>query len=557
MLHTLHLQNFALVDDAEINLDDGFNVITGETGAGKSLILDALALCVGGRGGSDLVRFGSAAAEICAQFDSNDTVVQAWFDEQGRDFDGEIIIRRQLSEQGRSKAWINGVAASLSELKSLGSLLVNMHSQHAGLELLKPQFIIKWLDEVGKLKPLAAKVADTYHTWQQLDAQQKDSDNKQTQRLDRITLLSTKLADIEPLLSVDMVAVEQEYDELSNIEELICAASNAAELLDNNSDNPSVMTLLGRTLKLCEQHSHLSSCFSEAYDSLSSAFELIQDARAQLFDYAETQSLEPSRLEELNNLMSLAHRLSNKYRLPVVDLLNEAQDWQAELDALQAMPDSASLAQDVAHAYAAYLSAADELHKARLATAKTLCQHLQEGTAKLSLPHARFEFAFNPSAPTSFGLHEIDLLFSANVGMPPQPLHKVASGGELSRIALIMQVMSADSSNALPLLVFDEVDVGISGGTAQVVGELLRQLSKHQQIIAITHQAQVAACATAHLLVKKDQKDDGACSQFIALQGDERIYELARMSGGVHISDETLAHAKSLLDNINQATQQG
>lgn len=550
MLHTLSLHNFALVDDAQISLDDGFNVITGETGAGKSLILDALALCVGGRGGSDMIRFGTTSAELVAQFDSSDKAVAAWFDEQGRSFEGEIIIRRQISEQGRSRAWINGVAAGLSELKSLGALLVNIHSQHAGLELLKPQFIIKWLDEVGKLSPLASQVAQAYRTWQKLKACQDDQDNQQSLRFDRITLLSAKLADIEPLLTVDMTAIEQEYDELSNIEALIQAAYHGANLLDSDNDNPSVNTLLARSIKLCEQHSQLSSCFREAYDKLSDALELIKDTHATLADYADHQSLDPARLDELNQLMSLSHQLSNKYRLPISELISQAKDWQDELDKLHAMPDSDSIAQELAFAYDNYHTLAQSLHQARLDVAETLCHRLQEYTQKLSLPHARFEFAFVPAMASSTGLYEIDLRFSANLGMPMQSLHKVASGGELSRIALIMQVMSAGSSAALPLLVFDEVDVGISGGTAQVVGELLRQLSSHQQIIAITHQAQVAACATAHFLVQKEQKQDGACSHFHHLQGDERVYELARMSGGVHISDETLAHAKSLLDSI-------
>ncbi len=550
MLHALNLQNFALIDQHEVNFDAGFNVITGETGAGKSLLLDALSLCTGGRFDSAMVRHGAPYAELYAQFESHCPDVQAWFDAQGREWsDGEIIIRRQLSEQGRSKAWINGAPASLAELKSLGSLLVNIHSQHAGLELLKPQFVIEWLDRVAQLLPLAEHTQQAYHHWQHIKAKRQSLSEQMSNRLDRIDLLTAKLADIEPLLAVDMTAVETEYDELSNIESLIQNAYTATCALNNDGDAPDALGLLARASKLCEHNSHLSPSFAQCADLLSQAHELIYDASVILSEYADTQTANPARLQELDDLMSLAHRLSNKYRLPIGELLQDAHAWQQELDELHALPDVDSLEQDEKNAFDAYLHSAKHLQSARIKAAPVLCAKLEKQLSPLALPNAVCEFSFKPKQPNHYsaaGIDDIELLFSANVGIPKQPLHKIASGGELSRMALVMQVMSADTQSSRPMLVFDEVDVGISGGTAQVVGELLRSLGTHQQLLAITHQAQVAAAAHQHILVSKEHGEQTR-SQLCTLSHDERIKELARMSGGVDITDTTLAHAKDLL----------
>lgn len=551
MLHTLQLQNFALVDNDDITLHEGFNVITGETGAGKSLILDALSLCTGGRGGGDVVRYGTKTAELVAHFDSQDTHVKAWFDENEREFnDGEIIIRRQITEQGRSKAWINGVPASLHELKALGLLLVNIHSQHAGLDLLKPNYALHWLDTVAGLTDTATAVKTAYQHWQNLIEAQKKASSEASSRLDRINLLEAKLADIEPLMAVDMASVEASYEELSNIESLIQDAYQASALLDSDDDTPSVIDLLGRAIRLCEANSHLSQAFGEASNTLNDAYELIKDSASTLADYGENQSADPEELERLNAIMTKAHRLSSKYRTPIGELILEAKDWQDELDRLVALPDSDSLEADIQSAYQAYSELAHALQEQRSAIAPILCKTLKERLAPLALPTANCEFAFEPrQTPSAHGLYDIDLLFSANVGLPLAPLHKVASGGELSRMSLVMQVMRASTQAGLPLLVFDEVDVGISGGTAQVVGELLRDLGANQQLLAITHQAQVAACGHSHLLVEKEHADIST-SRFYPLTGEKRIRELARMSGGVNITEETLAHARSLLENV-------
>lgn len=548
MLHALNLNNFALIDSYELVLDKGFSVITGETGAGKSLILAALSLCLGGRGDSDWIRFGQKSADIYAQFVPT-PAAQKWLEAAGRTSEDTLIIRRQLSEQRRSRAWINGEPASLSELKSLGTHLVQMHTQHAALELLKPAYVVSWLDLVANLTDEARQVASAYDTWQQHLALANQANSEAIARLDRQTLLEARLADIEPLLGVNIAKVNARYDELSNIESLAQDACHAAAYLDSDSDEPSVLALLGRAIKLCESQSDLSAVFGEAYGSLIEAYDTIKDTHSTLLSYGESAELDEEELASLSNIIATAQKLSGKYRMPIEELIEQSQAWQDELLLLHTMDNPEELKRMANEAFLHYQTLSEDLHQKRLTAAPKVCQQLADYLAPLALPNAVCRFEFNQAKPSATGLYDIALLFGANVGMPLLPLHKVASGGELSRVSLVMQVMCA-ATGSLPLLVFDEVDVGISGGTAQVVGEMLRKLGKHQQILAITHQAQVAACAHAHLLVRKTHNNQ-TTSQIIALDADERVHELARMAGGVQITDETLAHAKSLLSALD------
>ncbi|STY90566.1 DNA repair protein RecN [Moraxella bovis] len=559
MLTALTLDNLALIKHHEIVFDERFNVITGETGAGKSLILDALSLCVGGRADAGMVRFGESEASVFGEFDvtDNDKVSQ-WFAEHERELEEDtLLIRRKISANGRSKSWINGVPASLSELKSLGSVLVNIHSQHAGLELLKPQFVIDWLDDVGGLHALKSATKDAFGTYQRLKKEADDARAMSTQRADRMALLSSRLSDIEPLMAVDIGEIEQEYDELSNLENLMQSALQAVTHLDN--DEMSVSGLLARSLKICDNLSDKSRVFAECSELLTQASEQIDDAVARLMDYAEQSLPDEERLDELNNLMGLAHRFAKKYHTTTDELTAQAGQWQAELEKLENLPDNETMDEQVAGAWDEYVSVADKLHHERTKIAPQIADELAHRLSALALPNASCLFEFSPKEPHQYGgsgMFDIALMFSANVGMPMQPLHKVASGGELSRMALIMQVMSAGvNQETRPTLVFDEVDVGISGGTAQVVGELLRSLGDHQQLFAITHQAQVAAAAHRHILVHKEHGEQ-TMSHLSIITGDRQIDELARMSGGVNITEATRAHVKGLLDDINKVKMQ-
>ncbi|MGO2226446.1 MAG: DNA repair protein RecN [Psychrobacter celer] len=557
MLVSLTLHQFALIAQHELSMAEGFNVITGETGAGKSLLLDALSLCAGERADSAMIRHGAAHADIYAQFDvANNALVAEWFAEHDRALDEpDVLIRRQLSQTGRSKAWLNGTPVSLAELKSLGTLLVNIHSQHAQQALLKPQFVVQWLDAMAQTTTLAAQTASSYQHYQQLKRRADEIASREALRHDRIQLLQSQLADIEPLLAVDYTDIEAEHEELSNIEALMMEASHGLHLLDNDTDEPDVMTLLGQAIKLCDNQLGVSQTFEQASEQLHLAQQQITEVIGLLSDYAEQQLPDPERLQTLDNLISLGHRLSRKHALPAVDLIEEANHWQAQLEQLENEPSSDAMAAQIEQAWQQYLLLATKLQKAREKAAPHISKQLVQQLQPLALPNARCEFVFtkkpDPSQYNAQGCHDIDLLFSANVGMPMQPLHKIASGGELSRMALVMQVLqatNADNDAAKPMLVFDEVDVGISGGTAQVVGELLRKLGQTQQLLAITHQAQVAAQAHQHILVQKHHQEQTE-SELIILTDSAQVDELARMSGGVTITDVTRDHARSLLSD--------
>ncbi|ELA09228.1 DNA repair protein RecN [Moraxella macacae 0408225] len=566
MLIQLTLQNLALMEYAEIQMHQGFNVITGETGAGKSLLLDALQLCVGGRTDVSLIRHGKSSAEIFAEFDICQLPdVQAWLQTQNYKIDDNcLLIRRQLSQQNktvRSKAWLNGSPISINELKILGNLLVNIHSQHAQHSLLQPQFVTKWLDSATGLTSLATSVYQAFLHYEKLKSQAKHHAKDEQFRLQQIQLLENQLADIEPISQINYKQIEAEYDELSNLENLMQQASVSLQLLDNDNGEPAIMSLLGRVIKLCENQASLSQTYADCTERLYEAQSILSEVSSNLADYGERQSLDPERLAILDEQLSTFHRLARKYQTTPEQLLANSNDWQAQLDKLTAVISPKAMAEEVNQAYQNYLTLAKQLDDARKQHAKKLATVLMERLKPLALLNVQAKFCFETlEKPQSFGLSNIELLFSANVGMPLQPIHKIASGGELSRLALIMQVIDAQgicrkqqnhTNNCLStkqLLVFDEVDVGISGGTAQILGELLRQLGKEQQIIAITHQAQVASMAHQHILVYKTQENQ-AKSHLQIIQDDAQVHELARMSGGINITKTTLEHARSLLAN--------
>lgn len=559
MLLYLTLHQFALIAEHEVRFVDGFNVITGETGAGKSLLLEALSLCVGERADSSMVRHGAENADIYAEFDVTDNqAVQTWFLENERELeDSELFIRRQLSSNGRSKAWLNGSPISLSELKSLGQLLVNIHSQHAQQALLKPQFVIDWLDAMAGIQKIAHETKRAYQRHARLKRQQANASEADAHRQDRIALLQNQLADIEPLLQVDYASIEAEHEELSNIESLMQEAGLAVQLLNHDgADEPDVMGLLGRAIRLCDNQVGVSATFEQVSELLYLAQQHISEASGLLNDYADQQLPDPERLYELNNLMSLAHRLSRKYNTTPEALIDESKAWQTELERLLQQPNSNDLQVKVDEAWQAYVEVAERLSELRRKSATAIAEQLVEQVRPLALPNAQCEFEFvrlqDASEYHADGMDNIQLLFSANVGMPMQPLYKIASGGELSRMALVMQMLKAtqtDKQELRPMLVFDEVDVGISGGTAQMVGELLRKLGKRQQLLAITHQAQVAAQAHQHILVQK-KHDTQSESILTVVTAEAQVEELARMSGGVTITEVTREHARSLLVNI-------
>lgn len=545
MLTHLTLINFALADHLAIDIEQGFNVLTGETGAGKSLLLDALSACLGERTDTNYVRYGSEKADITAVFTyQNNSPEAKWLQDHELDDDsGEIHLRRVIFATGRSKAWVNGRPSSLSELKELGRLLVQLYSQHSQQQLLEPPYPKHWLDRYNNFYVEANDVREAYSTWQRTIRLHQAALDAQATRLQRIGTLEHQIEELEEVIQTDYKEIEQEFDRLSHHEHIMQDCSYSLNVLDEAEQN--ITQEMSSIIRRLESHAGRSEQLSEIYNSLLNAQSEIDDATANLRQFIDRQSFDPERMEELNSKLEVFHRLARKYRTQPETLKEEYEAWQNELEQLHQLEDPETLAEQVEKSHEEFLEKAQHLDHIRREAAAPLAKQLTEQVKPLALPEAHFEFKFEPlEQPTAEGLSFIQLLFTANKGIPPQPLARVASGGELSRIALVMQVMNAEKTEA-EVLVFDEIDVGISGGTAEVVGRLLADLAQHVQLLCITHQAQVAAQSDQHLLVKKQQTDP-ASSTIVELDENQIIFELARMSGGVEINETTLQHAKQL-----------
>ncbi|MEO9280748.1 DNA repair protein RecN [Acinetobacter sp. WA-87] len=545
MLTHLTLINFALADHLAIDIEQGFNVLTGETGAGKSLLLDALSACLGERTDTNYVRYGSDKADVTTVFTYQDNSPEAkWLQDHELDDDsGEIHLRRVIFATGRSKAWVNGRPSSLSELKELGRLLVQLYSQHSQQQLLEPPYPKHWLDRYNNFYAEANDVREAYSTWQRTIRLHQAALDAQATRLQRIATLELQIEELEEVIQTDYKEIEQEFDRLSHHEHIMQDCSYSLNALDEAEQN--ITQEMSSIIRRLESHAGRSEQLSEIYNSLLNAQSEIDDATSNLRQFIDRQSFDPERMEELNSKLEVFHRLARKYRTQPETLKEEYETWQNELEQLHQLEDPETLAEQVEKSHEEFLEKAQHLDNIRREAAAPLAKQLTEQVKPLALPEAHFEFKFEPlEQPSSEGLSFIQLLFTANKGIPPQPLARVASGGELSRIALVMQVMNAEKTEA-EVLVFDEIDVGISGGTAEVVGRLLADLAQHVQLLCITHQAQVAAQSDQHLLVKKQQTDP-ASSTIVQLDENQIISELARMSGGVEINETTLQHAKQL-----------
>ncbi|MND38578.1 DNA repair protein RecN [compost metagenome] len=545
MLTHLTLINFALADHLAIDIEQGFNVLTGETGAGKSLLLDALSACLGERTDTNYVRFGHDKADVTAIFSYQAHSPEAeWLKSHELDDEsGEIHLRRVIFATGRSKAWINGRPSSLSELKEIGRLLVQLYSQHSQQQLLEPPYPKHWLDRYSNFYQPAQAVREAYSTWQKDIRQHQAALDAQATRQQRIETLALQVEELEEITQIDYKEIEQEFDRLSHHEHIMQDCSYSLDALDEAEQN--ITQDISTIIRRLESHAGRSEQLSEIYNSLLNAQSEIEDATANLRQFIDRQSFNPERVEELNAQLEIFHRLARKYRTQPEQLKQDYQTWQTELEQLHQLEDPETLAEQVALSHQDFLAKAQHLDEIRRAAALPLAKKLTEQVKQLALPEAYFEFKFEHlEQATAEGFSFIQLLFTANKGIPAQPLARVASGGELSRIALVMQVMNAEKTES-EVLVFDEIDVGISGGTAEMVGRLLADLAQHVQILCITHQAQVAAQSDQHLLVKKRQTDP-ASSTIINLTEEQRIDELARMTGGVEINDTTLQHAKQL-----------
>ncbi len=548
MLRRLSLRDFVIVAELEVEFDAGFSVLTGETGAGKSILVDALQLALGSRGDAGVVREGAARAEITAEFDAPDSI-KAWLDDAGFAADPNdeerLLLRRAIDAQGKSRAWINGSAATIAQLREAADHLVDIHGQHAWQSLTRGPAVRALLDAFAGVE--AAPLAALWSQWKQatdalaLAGTQQAGLDRERERL------AWQIGEVDKLApgTDEWPELEAEHKKLANAQSLIEAARNALDAVSEADDNADALT--GRAL-------HALADVAEFDTQLAATIEVLQGAQAQLQDAAHTLAsylnhteLEPQRLQALDERLSAWMSLARRYRRPPAELPALLAQWKAEAQALDAAADLEALQREVARTLAAFESEAKRVSAARRTGAPKLAQAVTQAMQQLGMAGGRFEVALlKQDAPQSFGLESAEFLVAGHAGSTPRPLGKVASGGELSRIALAIAVTTSQSQGA-GTLIFDEIDAGVGGAVAETVGRLMKQLGRAAQVLAVTHLPQVAACADHHFVVAKQMRDGATLSDVRPVHGEVRVAEVARMLGGERLSNTSLAHAQEML----------
>lgn len=549
MLLSLNLRDFVIVNRLELEFSTGFTVLTGETGAGKSILIDALALVLGERGDAGVVRAGCERAELSAEFDiARLPRLQSWLDENGLAGDpGTCLMRRTIDASGRSRAFINGVGATLQQLREAGEYLVDIHGQHAHQSLLKSAVQRELLDAYAGQGALAREVTRAYRGWQGLRerrvAWEKDAVAAQAE----LEQLEWQVRELQGLaLGPDeWPELQAEHARLAHAASLLESAQYGVELLtDGDLALLSQLNgLIGRLNKVLEYDAALG----EPLAILDSAAAQLQEAAYSLRHYAQKMDLDPERLRELEQRLETLHGMARKYRVMPEALPALLLEQERRLAGLQHMGSAAELQQQEEAAHAAYLERAAVLSAGRQRAARQLSARVSEAMQQLAMAGGRFEVALHALDEGDVnGLERVEFLVSAHSSLAAKPLAKVASGGEMSRISLAIQVMTSKVA-AVPTLIFDEVDVGIGGGVAEVVGKMLRTLGAERQVLCITHLPQVAALGDHHWVVTKHVRDGQVSSRIALLEPSQRIEEIARMLGGVEITQTTRQHAAEML----------
>ncbi len=545
-LRNIHLKDFVIVRELQLDLNAGFSVLTGETGAGKSILVDALQLVLGSRAESGFVREGAAKAEISAEFDAP-TRLAAWLEDAGFDSDGALLLRRSIDAQGKSRAWINGSAATLSQLREVADHLVDIHGQHAWAQLTRPSEVRRLLDAYGQID--TAAIAQTYANWRAATKALQDAQSAQAtleSERERLAWQLGELAKLAPL-SDEWESINAEHSLQSNAQDLLAAAHEALELLSGD-DGASLR--LSKALDLLQKSEHLAQEFSRLGTDLASSLAQIDDVAHSLQAFTRRTAPDPARLAELDERVSLWLQLARRYHRPPQELPALLAQWQAQLISLEAAGDLAALQKRLESAWAQLQTECKSLSKQRKKAAPMLSLAISAAMQGLGMQGGRFEVQLTECEPTSFGSETVDFLVAGHAGSTPRPMGKVASGGELSRIALAIAVTTSELGHA-GTLIFDEVDSGIGGAVAETVGRLMKQLGKDRQVLAVTHLPQVAACADHHLLVAKRQAGKLTESSVTSITGEQRVTEVARMLGGEKLSGTTLAHAKEMLQGAS------
>ncbi|CAD5106377.1 DNA repair protein RecN [Zestomonas carbonaria] len=552
MLVHLSVHNYAIVEHLDLELERGMTVITGETGAGKSIMLDALGLALGDRADSDAVRPGAEKADILASFDLHDIPeARAWLGERDLDNDGQCLLRRVITAEGRSRGYINGTPCPLGDLKALGELLIDIHSQHEHQSLLKPDTHRRLLDEYAGSQELARQVQLAAQRWQQTRQELERLSRSGDEQRARHQLLSYQLEELDNLAlgENELEQLEQEHKALANAGSLIGACQQVLELC-SESDAGNVLSALTSSLHRLTAFPHIGGALGEAVNLLASAQIQVEEAVGELNRFIDHFDADPQRQQQLEERLDSIYTLARKHRVQPGELHELQQRLFEELESLNADDQAVERLGEELAAYARhYQEKATELSARRGAAADTLAKAVESEMQRLGMPGGRFAIELRPREqddPHPAGLEQLEFLVSANPGQPLKPLAKVASGGELSRISLAIQVITAQTSR-VPTLVFDEVDVGIGGPTAEVVGQLLRRLGERGQVLTVTHLPQVAAQGHQHLFVHKARGKESTQTAVANLAQEGRVEEIARMLGGVDLTEESLAHARKMV----------
>jgi len=545
MLRQLNVRDFVIVEEAEISFSSGFTVFSGETGAGKSILIDALSLALGARGDTGLLRTGAERAEINAVFETPSSL-HDWLRERDFDPGDDLILRRIIDAQGRSKAYVNGVPANLGMLREIGAHLVDIHGQHAHQGLLMPANQRDMLDQQGHLSELAHQTRHAWQAWRHADealqAAQRNADAVQQER-ERLLWQLEELEKLAPRQG-EWEQISNEQSRLAHGQALLEGCSRAVGLLDD--DTGSALTALNAATQQIDQLLRHDSQLQSVLDALESARISAAEAVSDLNSYLDRLELDPDALARAEHRVNALFEAARKYHVEPEALPALQERLNAELAANEAAVDLDALSHKVQAAEKAYHAVADQLSQARAQTATRLAKAVTAAMQELAMEGGAFEVVLENAAPGPHGKESIEFRVAGHAGTAPRPLAKVASGGELARLSLALSVIASQAAQ-VPTLIFDEVDTGIGGAVAEVVGRLLHQLGSRHQVLCVTHLPQVAARGNHHFQVSKSSAEGTTVSDIQQLDEQGRINEVARMLGGMTITDTTRRHASEML----------
>ena len=556
MLESISISNFTIIDQSHIDFNAGMTALTGETGAGKSILLDAIKLVLGDRADTDCVKSGTDKADISVSFNLDQLPeAQQWLQQnEFYDYD-ECLIRRVVQSTGRSKAFINGVPASLSQLREIGEMLVDLHGQHEHQSLQKPSVQLQLLDNSMSRPDLLSQVKELFNHYKNLQKslrQAQDDSSEKQQRIDLLQMYTQEFTQLN-LQTDELEQLQAEARRLSHAGQILESCDGILNSLYDN-DEYNIQHLLSSCNDQLQQLQHLDPSLQSTQDLIASALIQVQEAASELNAYRDNIELDPARLDWVNQRITQVQSLARKHQVDAEALPQLAVDMQQELDQLTLdEQDIEKLARQCEQAKAEYLKSAQALSVARIQTAQSLSKQITEVMQSLGMQGGQFEILVQSLADTgkytANGVDQVVFQVSANPGQPLRPMGKVASGGELSRISLAIQVILSESSN-IPTLIFDEVDSGIGGGIAEIVGRKLRQIASHRQVFCVTHLPQVASQAHQHYQVAKNKTSVNTTTDVIVLNDTQRLEEIARMLGGMTITEQTRAHAQEMINNI-------